>query len=123
MALVDQVLNSNFPCADGNVAAAGADSLHSGVAQGSSSVVTYDTTGMSTAKTFAVCYTEGDGTSSASWVDSAIRITVAKVSSIEFGNPARILTNIMASSSTMPKSDTIVSFTYVGVLTEQKQDL
>ena len=79
VSLVDDTLNSNFPCADGSVAAAGADSLHSGVAQGSSSVVTYDTTGMSTAKTFAACYTEGDGTSGASWVDSAIRLTVSKI--------------------------------------------
>merc|ERR1712196_287895 len=85
VSLVDDTLNSNFPCADGSVAAAGADSQHSGVAQGSSSVVTYDTSGMDTSKTFAACYTEGDGTSSASWVDSGIRLSVSKLTAIEYG--------------------------------------
>ena len=127
VSLVDDTLNGNFPCADGTVAAASADSLHSGVAQGSSSVVTYDTTGMSTTKTFAACFTEGDGTSSASWVDSGIRLSVSKITSIHYDGPSSTSfpvrtwrsTNVMAATNRLPQvADTVV--TYVGDLDNSK---
>jgi len=115
VSLVDETLNADFPCADSTVAA-GADSQHSGAAQGSSSVVTYDTTVLSTSKTFAVCYTEGDGTASASWVDTAIRLTVSKLWTIEYGYPTRVLTVNLQSFSLLPRTPESVTFTYQGTL-------
>jgi hypothetical protein len=76
------VTTGYFPCANGAVAAAGYDSLHSGVDQGSSSVVAFDTKDLSTTKTFAVCYNEANGTSTDNWVDSGIRLTVSKITEI-----------------------------------------
>ena len=80
MSLVDQTLNSNFPCSDGTVAAALLDDSHSGSVQAGSGtkVVQMDTTAMSTSKTFAVCYTEADGGASAAWVDAGIRLVLSK---------------------------------------------
>jgi len=94
--LVDQTLNSNFPCADGTTAAAPNSTASTGVFQASAKTFLFDTSGLSSGKVFAVCYTEGDGTASASWTDAGMRFTVSKVTSIKYGSdstsfPARTL--------------------------------
>ena len=128
VSLVDETFNGDFPCADSNVAAAGYDSLHSGVDQGSSSVVAFDTKDLSTSNRFAVCYSEGDGTSSAAWVDSGIRLTVSKITEVLYGYsptslpatttyPQRTFrsTNVMAATNRLPQvANTVI--TYVGDL-------
>ena len=40
---------------------------------------------MDTSLTFAVCYTEVFGNSSATWTDSGIRLTVSKISTMHYG--------------------------------------
>ena len=92
-------------------------------ASASSSVVTVDTLGMSTTLTFAVCYAETDGAATDStWADSGIRLTVSKVTSVEYGEahsslPVRTWrsTNIMAATSRLPQVAG-AQITYVGDL-------
>jgi hypothetical protein len=126
VSLVDETFNANYPCANSTIAAAGYDSLHSGAAQASSSVVAFDTKGMSTTQTFAACYTEGDGTSSAAWFDSGIRLTVSKMTEIHYGTsslsfPQRTFrsTNVMAATNRLPQVAN-TTFTYVGDLGSAK---
>ena len=113
VSLVDQSLNTNQTCDSGAVAAANAGSAYSGVlpAPAASSVVTVDTLGMDTTLTFAMCYAETDGTSTdTTWADSGIRLTVSKVTSVEYGEvhsslPVRTWrsTNIMAATNRLPQ--------------------
>jgi hypothetical protein len=127
VSLVDHTFNNHFPCASGAVVAGTADSLHSGVAQGENSVVTYDTTGLNTTKTFAVCYTEGDGTAAATWIDTAIRLTVSEIKELQYGGPhetnfpvrTMYSTNVMAATNRLPQVQNIV-VTYVGDLAGAK---
>ena len=65
VSMVDETGNNNFPCASGTNATASVSATSSGVQQATGKVVTFDTKAMSTATTFAVCYTEGDGTAAA----------------------------------------------------------
>lgn len=86
--LVDNTLNSgNDPCLVGEIAAATADNLHSGVLQGKGlgqsgngrilsvpQVVLLDAT-----KKYAVCYTVGSGDASSTWTNADIKLRVSKV--------------------------------------------
>jgi len=79
VSLVDQTLNSNFPCADGTEAAATFGTVYSGPLQTTANEVTINTADMTTYdssggfsptitnKNFAVCFTTGDGTTAANW--------------------------------------------------------
>ena len=82
-------------------------------------MVTFDATGMSTAKTFAACYTEGDGTTSASWVDSGIRLTISKVTSVAYSTPTRVMTSNFLATNRLPQV-TGVTITYSGDLDQFK---
>jgi hypothetical protein len=122
VSLVDATIHANFPCANSSEASATADGLHSGAVQGYSSVVAYDTTELDTTKTFAVCYTEGDGTAAATWVDAAIRLTISKVETLLYGPssssfPVRTMrsTNVMAATNRLPQVAGVV-VTYTGDL-------
>jgi len=86
VSLVDQQLGGSYPCSSGAVAAAAADSSHSGPiqAQAGTKLLTIDTTSLDTLLSYAVCYAETQGTAAAEWVDSAIRLTVSKVVSIQY---------------------------------------
>jgi hypothetical protein len=79
--------------------------------------VTFDTTGLSTSAVFAVCYTDALGTTSATWVDSGIRLTVSKVVSITYGLPSRTMvsTNVAAATNRLPQTAATV-ITYAGDL-------
>jgi len=113
----------NYPCSSAANVAAGADSVHSGVMQsgGSDKTFTFDTTGMDTLKTFSVCYTDADGDATATWVDSALRITVGKLSSVSYWNPARVILagNQMTALNVLPQVPN-VQITYAGVLDQSK---
>ena len=60
---------------------AGADATHSASKQAGATdkLITVDTTSLSNAKTFAVCYTEADGDTGATWIDSGIRVVMSKL--------------------------------------------
>ena len=125
VSLVDQTLNTNQPCDLGTTATGSAGTAYSGVLQAgaSSKVVTVDTLGMSTTLTFAVCYAETDGTATDNtWADSGIRLTVSKVTSVEYGEahsslPVRTWrsTKIMAATNRLPQVVN-AQITYVGDL-------
>jgi hypothetical protein len=125
VSLVDQTLGgtANFPCATGTVAAASASTAYSGPqrAGGSDKIVTLDTTVMSTSKTFAVCYTEGNGGTSASWIDAGIRITLSKVTLLKYGSPAREMPspNTRPATNRLPQSASM-SLIYSGDLPHNK---
>jgi hypothetical protein len=124
ISLVDSTLNSNDPCASGPVAAAGADTGHSGPVQAGSTdkITTVDTTGMSTSLVFAVCYTDATtGNAAAAWADAGIRLTVSKIVTLSYGNPARTMTsaNKAAAVNRLPQAANMV-LTYVGDLTVYK---
>jgi len=93
MSFVDQTLNSNYPCDLGTVAAAGADSAHSGALQSDVGVkqFTVDSTSLSTSLTFAVCYANTSGTTSDTWFDTGLRMTISKVTSVSYAWPVRTL--------------------------------
>jgi len=128
--LVDETLNSNFPCADGTVAS-GAASSNSVVAQGDSfglatSVVSFDTSALSTTTGLAACYTEGDGTAAATWIDTGVRLMVSKITELHYGSasssfPVRIMSSsdIMAPTNRLPQVANTI-FTYVGDLDTDK---
>jgi len=131
VSFVDEALNSathaisgftsSYPCAVGSIAAAAADATHTGSQQataGTQSVVS-DTRALSTTTTFAVCYTDGDGTQSASWKDSGLRLTVAKVISLSYSMPAKTMTTVATALSTIPQLEALV-LTYAGDLSNTK---
>lgn len=72
LSLVDQELGTNakFPCSEASVAAATADSQHSGSIEAGADdkVILVTTAGLDTSSIFAVCYTEDDTL----WYDSGI---------------------------------------------------
>jgi hypothetical protein len=126
VSLVSQSLNTYDPCANGRIAAAAADTTHSGPMQAGSSgkTVTLDSTGLDTASTvFAVCYAEtvsavyADGFVDAAWSDSGIRLAVTKVSSLRWSSPARVLRshNVMMATNKLPQALN-VAITYTGDL-------
>jgi hypothetical protein len=86
MSLVDSTLNSNNPCVEGSVAAAGADSIHSESIQGAAGtkeVTIPQSTLLSETKTFAICYADADGTTADStWRDSYVRVMISKMRSL-----------------------------------------
>jgi hypothetical protein len=78
-------VTENLPCATGSIAAGTAGAQYSGSLTASANkVITADTTVMSTAKTFAVCYTDAVGDNTATWVDSGLRLTLSKVTTLEY---------------------------------------
>jgi hypothetical protein len=86
LSFVDAALNGNNPCVFGAVAAATADSTHSGAQRAGSGtkVVTIpQTTLLDASKTFAVCYSEtyGNATDS-SWRDSYVRVKISKIETL-----------------------------------------
>jgi hypothetical protein len=87
ISFVDQTLNNNNPCQVGSIAAAPKDSAHSGSLQADSGTKTFkvDTTALSAAKVFAVCYTESGGITSSQWRDSGIRVKRSAIHTIEYG--------------------------------------
>jgi len=150
--LVDEGLNSIttntvtndqafYPCKAGAVAAADADSTHTGVMQAGSGAktVTFDATTLSSTHTFAVCYTEADGTAGATWKDSGIRLQLSKVRSVSYGQdhpslPARQWyshinydwqdigihdSKLMAATNRLPQAPNSV-LNYFGILPDSK---
>jgi len=99
---VTAALNNKNPCVDPSIAAAAGDTLHSGVATscisyenlctaigagattaGNKEVTIYQDDYLNAAHSFAVCYAEGDGsTSDSTWRDSYIRVTISEIDSI-----------------------------------------
>jgi len=135
ISLIDETLDANFPCASGDVAAASADSQHSGVQQSScidcatgvpdNSVVSFNTLGLSTSKVFAVCYTEAGGDAAATWIDSGIRLTISKITTLTYSEidtsssfPKRTFTsrNVMRAINRLPQGENQAVFTYTGDL-------
>ena len=121
--MVDQTFNSDFPCQYASIAAASADSTHSGAKQAQSKIVTFDTTGLSTSIVFAVCYLE----SGTAWKDSGVRFTISKISTIQWGtystsNPIRVMTstNVAAATNRLPQVANAAVLTYVGDLATGK---
>jgi hypothetical protein len=105
VSLVDHTLHSGFPCQLGAVAAATPDEGHSGPVSATNQLVEMDTTVLGANRTFAVCYTEGNGTTTATWKDSGTRIQ-ASASRIQYGPsstsfPVRTFesTNVMAATT------------------------
>lgn len=99
VSFVDASLNSGDPCALGVIAAATADSSHTGPIQGRGAVapgvdccsgsgkvlkIPQDeaNTKLDSAKTFAACYSDGND-ASATWYDSGIRVKVSRIFTIE----------------------------------------
>jgi hypothetical protein len=123
LSMVDSSLNAAFPCASGSVAAANADTQHSGISQAGSSdkTVTLDTSSLSSAAVFSVCYSEGSGSSTDSWFDSGIRLTVSKMTGLQYGSPIRLMTsaNIAEATNRLPQISNMV-LTYVGDLPASK---
>ena len=126
IALVDQTLNNNYPCNSGTVTADSLDSTHSGSLRGttdphgsgSEKVVTFNTLGLSTSVVFAVCYTEADGTLSATWIDTAIRLTVSKLSTLQYSTPARVIEGTLATNR-IPQM-TNIPLEYTGLIAAGK---
>jgi len=120
VSLVDQTLGSSYPCDDATITTASADAAHSGAIQAGASdkTLVFSTLGLSTSLTFAVCFTEGDGSSSAAWLDSAVRVQIAKLTTIEYGlfYPRTFTSeNVVAPTSRLPQQAN-TSLTYAGVL-------
>jgi hypothetical protein len=101
LALVEENINNERPC-DASVASTtsitGVDVLlYSGLSSDhsrSNYAHTLDTTGLATDKTFALCYAEGDGSSSdTSWEDSGLRLRTPKVTTVTYSQPARAITS------------------------------
>jgi hypothetical protein len=115
ISLVDNTLNNEFPCDDGAIAAATADTSHSGPLNATASkVAAIDTTTLNAALVYSVCYTEGDGTTTASWIDSGLRITLPHLHSITYGSPARVMTSTYSALSVLPQET--FSIEYTGLL-------
>ena len=123
ISLIDQTLNGNYPCGSGAVAAAGNSTQHSGPVQASSGtkIATIDTTGLDTAKVFAVCYTDAVGDISATWIDTGIRLTVAKILTLTYDWPLRVMvsSNVPAATNKLPQVASTI-FTYAGELVASK---
>jgi hypothetical protein len=117
LSLVDSTLNSNDPCASSAVAQGTQDATHSGVKQAgtSDSIVTFDTSGLSTAITFAACYAETLGT----WLDIGIRLKISQIESISYSVPARILTSDVKATNRLPQATGMI-VTYAGNLASNK---
>jgi hypothetical protein len=101
LALVEENLNNKRPCnpteASKTPGGANAVTLYSGIStdnSGSNDAHTLDTSSLDTDKIFALCYAEGDSTSSdQTWEDSGIRLRTPKVTSITYTQPARVITS------------------------------
>jgi hypothetical protein len=109
----------NRPCDDGNVAAAGKDSTHSGVLTASGQEIsTLDSTVLSTSKTYALCYAETNGTAAdTTWADSGIRITFSRVINVQFesghATHPRDMTSVFYMTNVLPQSANM-QLTYIG---------
>ena len=123
LSIVDSSLNGNNPCALGTVAGSASDTTHSGPLRGGAftKIVQVDTTQLLKTSSFAVCYTEAVGDTTASWIDSGLRLTISKVSSLQYGTPSRSMTsaNIAAATNRLPQAINMV-VTYLGDLGRQK---
>jgi hypothetical protein len=123
ISFVDQVRNTQDPCANSAEATHAADTVHSGVLQLSASKnVTYDSTPLSKTVTFAVCYSE-DNTQ---WHDSAIRLTIGTLMSITFSPPgaylvSRVMTSLLPTTTfyILPQVANM-ELTYAGQLPENQ---
>jgi hypothetical protein len=87
VSLVASTLNTNEPCSSATIAAATADSTHTGAvrAPANSRTVTIPQSTLLSETTpwFAVCYAETDGTTSdATWRDSWVRYAISQVRSV-----------------------------------------
>lgn len=129
ISLIDDTLASDLPCTSASEAAATADSTHSGALQAGASdkLVVLSTLPMSTAVTYAVCYATVDGSTTDSWADSGIRLTISKITSVEYGPastsyPVRTMTsaNTAAATHTLPQVANAAVITYVGDLDAAK---
>jgi hypothetical protein len=97
LSLVDETLNAYQPCTATHAGASptsGTQGIYSGKsAANANSMHTVNTSMLSSSKTFALCYAEGDGsTTDASWADSGLRLQTPKVTSIRYMHPVRELT-------------------------------
>jgi hypothetical protein len=152
ISLVDQTINSNNPCdqcswcpelnyVTGSAAGHAADTQYSGPVQAASGTkdVTVNTMGMSTAKTFSVCYAESGGTQRdvsttntgqmvmfTTWADSGLRLTISKVTTVAYGPTSTSFPrrqwesrNIFPQMNRMPyKQNALI--TYIGDLANDK---
>jgi len=113
LSLVDEVANSNAPCADSAEAAHVAGATWSGPVQAAagSKRVQFDTSNMQTSKNYAACYSEG-GTTGDSWYDSGIRVTISAVTKLSYNELQQGFvaggeyTRDMFSTNAAPASDT-----------------
>jgi len=120
-------MNYYNPCRKGGDAAHVKDSRHSGPLTAGASdrdINSLDSTVLDTSLTYALCFTEGDGSVSAAWIDSGIRFTFPKViaatlASGHSGIRSRDMTSIFYPSNTLPQT-TNVKFNYVGDLGTDK---
>jgi len=146
LSLVNSAKNDNFPCAKKMAEGLANTILHtpataadcatsatcttgefSGVHQGSAGkvVTTFDTTGLSTAIHFALCYAENGGSNSdTSWTDSGIRLTVPKVHSVTYdsgyeGAEDRVMTSYPSATNRLPRKVN-VQWTYNGDMVVNK---
>ena len=125
LSLVDSVLNSEFPCSDSNEAAAASDSTHSGSTRAGTSdkIVAFNTNGL-TSPMYAVCYTEALGTTSATWIDSGMRVTNSKLTSLHYqpaASPLRDISSLDQSTlrNRLPQAANVL-VTYTGNLVNEK---
>jgi len=96
VSLVDASLNSEQPCAAsfaGKVPTTSEADSYSGISTSNAgSKHTLKTDALSSQKTFALCYTEGDGSvTDTDWEDSGLRLQPPKVTSLTYSRPARTL--------------------------------
>jgi hypothetical protein len=122
IAVVDQTLNTNLPCADPAVPSNGADSSHSGPKRAgvTDSIATIDTSSFTMSKTYAVCYSDDTGDIDGTWQDSGIRVALPKVTHLTYSSPTRTMPadNIRPGSNVIPQAT--VSLTYHGTLANNK---
>ena len=74
-----------------------------------------------------MCFTDGDGTSSATWRDAGIRLTISKVDLISYGtysqtNPVRTMSssNLAAATNRLPQVASAAVFTFTGDIANSK---
>lgn len=83
LSFVDETENTYNPCLKTIAGETATTSQRSGAKQAqvsTKSIKTFDTASLSTDVTFALCYSEGDGTiADSTWKDSGIRVTTPKV--------------------------------------------
>jgi hypothetical protein len=121
LSIIDDRLNKGLPCQSALEASTTRDPLHSGSVRATAGTkgVVFDTRDFAASSVLAVCYTEAEGNTAAHWMDSGIRITMAKILSVGFGSPARKTTVVTGSRDVLPQVPNVV-LTYDGILASDR---